>query len=138
MRRVITRRIVTTASVVLAVGAGLALTGCAGSSPVVQGSLTDSRIMGKSSCGPANGTVQIVLTGASGQILARDNGATWVWAGDACVIRFSFSNVPQLAVYGIRVLLGPRGGTIRLTLAAKDARDVKLAIGPGGSVSEEA
>ena len=132
------RRIVTTASVVLAVGAGLAPTGCGGSSPVVQGSLTDSRIMGKSSCGPANGTVQILLAKTSGQIIARDNGATWVWAGGACVIRFAFSNAPQPTDYEIRVLLGPRGGTIRLTLAAKDAQDVKLTIGPGGSVSEEA
>ena len=132
------RRIVTTASVVLALGAGLALTGCGGRSPVVQGSLTDSRMTGKSSCGPANGTVQIMLTEASGKILARDNGATWVWAGDTCVIRFSFSNVPRLAVYGISVLLGQGEGTIRLTLAAKDARHVRLTIGPGGSVSEEA
>jgi hypothetical protein len=131
------RRSITTAAVVLAVGAGLALAGCGGSSPVVQGSLTDSRITGTGSCGPANGTVQILLANTSGHIMARDNGATWVWAGDACAIRFSFSNVPQLASYGIMVLLGPGEGTIRLTLDAQDARDVKLTIGPGGSVSEE-
>lgn len=102
------------------------------SSPTVQGSLTDSLIASKNDCA-GNGTLSIALTNASGRIIARDNSAPFTWTGNTCVIPFSFSNVPNLAGYGIRVL-GLGAGTTWLT-PAQATRSVKLRIGPGFTVS---
>ena len=107
------------------------LAGCGGS-PSVQGSLTDSLITAQNDCA-GNGPMQIALTNASGQIIARDNSAPFKWAGDVCVIQFSFSDTPRLPGYGIRVL-GLGAGTTWLT-PAQASQPVKLTIGPGFAVS---
>ena len=110
----------------------LALAACGSSPPAVQGSVTDSLITSKGSCGPAN-ALQVDLTNASGQIIARENTAARDWTGSACVVPFSFTSVPQLATYGIQIQ-GFGGGTVWLT-PAQAARTVKLRIGPGFTLS---
>jgi hypothetical protein len=102
-----------------------------GGSPSVQGSLTDSLITTKSDCA-GNALLQIALTNASGQIIARDNSAPFTWAGNACMIEFSFSDTPRLPGYGVRVL-GLGAGTTWLT-PAQASQPVKLSIGPGFAV----
>ena len=77
--------------------------------------------------------LQIALTNASGQIIARDNSAPFTWAGNACMIEFSFSDTPRLPGYGVRVL-GLGAGTTWLT-PAQASQPVKLSIGPGFAVS---
>jgi hypothetical protein len=115
---------------ILTVTGGLVV--ACGSSPSVQGSLTDTMITSESDCA-GNGTLQVALTNSSGQIIARDNSAPFAWAAGACVIDFSFSDTPQLSGYGIRVL-GLGAGTTWLT-PAQAAQPVRLAIGPGLTVS---
>jgi hypothetical protein len=117
---------------VLAAAVATLAAGCSGGSPTVQGSINDAMITSKASCGPAN-ALQVALTNASGQIIARDNSAAKSWTGSACVVPFSFTNVPQLATYGIRVV-GLGGGTVWLT-PAQVGQSVKLRIEAGFALS---
>jgi hypothetical protein len=107
-----------------AVLALLLLAGCGSSPPTVHGQITDTLIGSSIGCNPSNGTLQVVLTDSSGKAIARDN-ATFKWDGKACVVPFSFTNVPQLAGYGIRV--NGLGGTTWLT-PAQAAKPVNLRI----------
>jgi len=110
----------------------LLLAGCGGSSNGVHGTLTDTLITSKIGCGPGNGTLQIVLTDASGKAIARDS-ATFAWQDGACVVPFTFTSVPQLAGYGIRVA-GMGAGTTYLT-PQQAGQDVKLRLNPGFTVT---
>ena len=93
--------------------------------------MTDTLITGKAACN-ASGTLQIALTRASGQVIARAS-APFQWSGAACVLPFSFSAVPQLATYGIKVT-GLGGGIVWLT-PAQAAQTVSLRIGAGFTLS---
>lgn len=99
---------------------------------VVQGKMIDSLITANGDCA-GNVTPQVVLTSASGQVIARDDNAPFQWVGRACEVPFSFSDVPDLAGYGIRVV-GLGTGTTWLTPAQGD-RPVTLTLGPGFAVS---
>ena len=118
--------------VVLAAAVAALLAGCGGGSPSVQGSITDTMITSKDSCGSAN-ALQVDLTNASGTVIARDNSAAKDWTGGACAVPFSFTNVPQLATYGIEIQ-GLGGGTVWLT-PSQAAQTVSLRIGPDFTLS---
>lgn len=77
------------------------LAACGSGSPTVTGMLVDSFITDKPSCN-GNGTQEVDLTNAAGTVIARDN-ASYIWQNRRCVVPFSFTNVPKLATYGIRL-----------------------------------
>jgi hypothetical protein len=79
------------------------------------------------------GGEQIALTNAAGTILARRQ-VTFTKSGSWCALPFSFSGVPSLAGYGIRVV-GLGGGTVWLT-PAQTGQFVKLRIGAGFALSD--
>lgn len=90
------------------------LTGCGNGMLTVSGSLGDPLISDSRSCN-VNGKQEVELTNAAGTVIARDN-ALFTWLDKRCVIPFSFSDVPHLAGYGIRVASG-NGSTHWLTPA---------------------
>lgn len=116
----------------LAAAVAALLAGCGGGPPTVQGSITDTMITSKDSCGSAN-ALQVDLTNASGTVIARDSSAAKDWTGGTCAVPFSFTNVPSLATYGIRVQ-GLGGGTVWLT-PSQAGQFVKLRIGAGFALS---
>jgi hypothetical protein len=101
------------------------LAGCGGSAAGVSGSIADPRPFPTRALCDSNGNIQVALTNASGHIIARDN-APFTWRSGECVIAFSFSDVPRLAGYGIRVP-GLGAGTTWLTLA-QAAKPVTLTL----------
>lgn len=110
----------------------VALAACGSSgTPSVQGSVTDAVITAKDSCGSAN-ALQVQLTNASGQVIARDNSAAKDWTGTACTLPFSFTNVPSLATYGIRIQ--GLSGTVWLT-PSQASQTVSLRIGTDYTLS---
>lgn len=123
---------VKTAPALLA-AAALALAACGSSTPAVQGSVTDTLITAKSLCGGHGNTLQVALTSASGRVIARDD-APFRWTGSACALPFTFTGVPQLTGYGIKVE-GLGGGTVWLT-PSQAAQTVRLRIGPGFVLSK--
>jgi hypothetical protein len=90
----------------------------------MHGSIDDRMITAKDDCA-GNGTLQVALTNASGHILARDS-APFTWSQGACLISFSFSDVPRLPGYGIREP-GLGTGTTWLT-PAQAAQPVRLSL----------
>jgi len=113
---------------VLAAALAALLTGCGGPS-TVQGSIADLMQPATDGCG---GTEQIALTTASGIILAEQQVAFTESEG-WCALPFSFSNVPSLPDYGIRVV-GLDTGTVWLTPAEAE-QFVNLWIGRGFTLS---
>ena len=105
--------------------AGLLLAACGSAPPGVHGAINDTLITSKIGCDPSNGTLQVALTDSSGKVIARDT-ATFGWNGKACMVPFSFANVPSLPGYGIKVI--GLGGTTWLT-PAQAAKTVNLTIG---------
>jgi hypothetical protein len=118
--------------VALAAAGIILLAGCGSGSDGVHGTLTDTLITSRDGCGPGNGTLQVALTDASGKVLARDS-ATFTWQQGACVVPFTFTSVPQLAGYGIRVM-GLGAGTVYLT-PQQAGQNVHLRLGPGFTVT---
>jgi hypothetical protein len=117
---------------VLAAAAAVLLVGCGGSPPTVQGSIADLMQPAKNGCGGGGDGEQIALTNANGTIIARQH-VTFTKSGAWCALPFSFSNVPSLAGYGVRVV-GLGGGTVWLT-PAQVSRFVNLRIGSGFALS---
>ena len=105
------------------------LIGCGGGPSTVQGSIADLMRPATDGCG---GTEQIALTTGSGTILA-DQQVTFTESEGWCVLPFSFSNVPSLSDYGIRVV-GLATGTVWLTPDEAE-RFVNLWIGRGLTLS---
>jgi hypothetical protein len=112
--------------VIAAASAALLLAGCGNGTPTVGGVITDTLITSSIGCNPSNGTLQVVLTDASGKAIARDQ-ATFTWRHGACVVPFTFAAVPPLPGYGIRV--AGLGGMTWLT-PAQAAQEVTLRLTP--------
>lgn len=109
-----------------------ALTGCGGSGMTVAGTVVDGVTANTGSSCTGIGTMQVALTNAAGTIIARDS-APYSWSGQARLITFSFSDVPQLAGHGITEP-GLGAGTTWLT-PAQVAEPVRLKLGAGFTVS---
>jgi hypothetical protein len=114
---------------ILAAAVAALLTGCGGGPPTVQGSIADLMTRAKDGCGD---TEQIDLTSAAGTILASQQ-VTFIQSDGWCALPFSFSSVPSLPSYGIRVI-GLGSGTVWLT-PAQARQFVNLWIGPGFTLS---
>jgi hypothetical protein len=114
---------------ILAAAVAALVTGCGGGPSTVQGSIADLMTRANDGCG---GTEQIVLTNAAGTILASQQ-VTFIKSGGWCALPFSFSSVPSLPRYGIRVM-GVVVGAVWLT-PAQAQQFVNLWIGPGRTLS---
>ena len=114
---------------ILAAAVAALLAGCGAGPSTVQGSIADLMTHAKDGCG---GTEQIVLTNTAGTILDRQQ-VTFIKSGGWCALPFSFSSVPSLPSYGIRVM-GVGVGTVWLT-PAQARQFVNLWIGPGFTLS---
>lgn len=107
------------------------LAACGGSHGI-SGTVIDRMTANTGNLCTSIGNQQVALTNAAGTIIARDD-ASYMWTGTACVIEFSFSDVPQLAGYGITIP-GLGAGTSWLT-PAQAAKPVTLSLASGPSLS---
>ena len=99
------------------------LAGCGGSALTVQGTISDPVITSAADC-DGNGTIGVMLTNAAGSVIARDP-APFAWSGGSCRVSFTFSDVPRLAGYGIRVT----GFGTRWLTPAQAAQPVRITFG---------
>ena len=103
--------------------AAAVLAGCGGGALTVQGTISDPVITSRAGC-DGNGTLGVMLTSAAGSVIARDS-APFAWAGGSCLVSFTFSDVPRLAGYGIRVT----GFGTRWLTPAQAAQPVRMTFG---------